>query len=467
MERERQFSKLKSTATPHEAAREFLYSEGYLKNGLYEIKNYKGQFFIYYGTHYKATTNNNMLLEVIRFLQDQPDLGEKTKTHFAKEVLTNIAAIVMIPDDIEIPCLLGGATNNSSHFISMKNGIFDLDRYLKGKNPLLPHNPNFFSLNSLKFSYSPKATCPKWKKLINEILPDLDVQNAFQEWVGYGLTNDTSFHKFVLMVGAGANGKSIACTVMRALYGKENTSGVGLEQLNPTRTFPLTGMLGKTANIVEEIGDVDKVAEDILKIIVGGGELSVEKKGQDPFLMKFKTKLTFATNVVPRFRDRSDGLWRRIIFLPFIIQTLDPKKQNKNFVDEYWWIKSGEIEGILNWALEGLLSLLNRGHFLEPKASLDMKEEYKAEANPAVTFLLENYMIKVSGNTCSEQLYRQYSDCVKEHGGKPLGKSHFTREVKRVFPQARLSRHPKATKVRDNSNFVRRSRIWENIKVRK
>ncbi len=331
MERVKSSCVLYKDDTAFDIAKKFLFAEGYLNKNGYEIKFYNGDYYRYVGTHYKMVSREALQMEVLGFLQEHESMGAKTTAYHSKNILLNIAALVKVPEGAEIPCFLKDSKKGGRRLISFKNGIFDLERYMKGKSPLLPHTSDFFVFNSLPYDYNSKAKCPIWREFVNDVLPDQSVADLLQEWVGFGMIPETSLHKFLLMVGAGANGKSVVCTVMKELYGRENISAVALEQFSPTRTFPLYAMVNKIANIVEEIGDVDKVAEDILKNIVAGGEMTIEQKGRDAILAKFRTKLTFATNVVPRFRDRSDGTWRRVIFIPFTVQTIDPKKQNKNY----------------------------------------------------------------------------------------------------------------------------------------
>lgn len=467
MARERRFFKLPSGSNPFEAAKGFLFAEGYQGMHGCEIRYFRGEFYVYQGTHYRKISRDDFQLEVLQFLQDQPNMIEKARSHFTREVVANVAALVRLPDQVEMPCFLDNPNTRHTNFIAMQNGIFSLDKFIRGKNPLTPHTSKFFCTTCLPFKYDKKAKCKIWEKFLSEALPDKDLRNLVQEWIGYGLTHDTTFHKFVLLVGAGANGKSVLCTVMRELYGHENISAVGLEQFNPSRTFVLHQLVGKTANIFEEMAELDKVAEDVLKNIVAGGTMAVEQKGLQPIIAKFTTKLTFATNVVPRFRDRTDGIWRRILFVPFRVQILDPRKQNRNYVNGAWWVNSGELSGIFNWALIGLIRLRTRGSFIEPKVSLEMKDEFKKEANPAANFLTENYEINQSGNLCSARLYADYADYVKSLGGKPLGNGLFTREVKNTFRQARLSKHPRATKRYGKAGSLpRKARVWENLRVK-
>jgi putative DNA primase/helicase len=220
--------------------------------------------------------------------------------------------------------------------------------------------------------------------------PDKVSRRFLQEWMGYQLIHSVKQQKFVIMYGHGADGKSVWCLVCRLVVGPDNVTAVGLEAFDPKRTFPLAVMDGKLANIVEEIGELDKAAEGLIKQIVGGSPVLIERKHRGPITTVLSARLTFATNTWPRFSDRSDGIWRRVSVIKFENQILDESKQNKNLIDADWWINSGDLPGILNWAIAGLKRLEARGHFTESEKSKDAKGEFRVDANPARQYLLDH-----------------------------------------------------------------------------
>lgn len=164
------------------------------------------------------------------------------------------------------------------------------------------------------YPYEAGANCPKWKSFLREVLPQEDTRKVLQEWFGYNLVFNTSQDKMAFFVGEGANGKSVVCFVLGRLLGKDSVSAVALDSFSAGRTFPMASMVGKKANIIEEVADIDKADESMLKIITSGGEIQLEEKYKDPRKERMTARLTFATNTPPRFRDRTDGIWRRVLY---------------------------------------------------------------------------------------------------------------------------------------------------------
>lgn len=394
--------------------------------------------------------------EVIKFLQADTKMRKRAKANFANDVIENIEALTIIPSNTLVPGFLNDDAGKDQ-FILMRNGILKLADFLAGKDVvLLPHTPDFFSTAALPFSYDARAGATTWEKFLNQMMPSKAAEELLQEWFGYCLIFDTSYHKFMLLIGEGANGKSVICVVLRSLLGGENVSAVALEQFNPIRTFPLAATYGKLANVMEEIGEMNKAEEGVLKNFVSGGQFTVERKHRDPFEFYPTARLTFASNVLPRFSDRSDGLWRRLLPIVLTKQVIDESKQDKRLVSPEFWLQSGELSGILNWALEGLRRLRKRGHFVLPLESKDALNRYKDEANPARLFLDETCLESPGARASSRELYVRYHQWMEDHGMKPLGEIQFSREVKRRFPNVCQSQ---------NAHRIgrERSRVWEGL----
>jgi P4 family phage/plasmid primase-like protien len=218
-------------------------------------------------------------------------------------------------------------------------------------------------------------------------------------------------------------------------------------------------MVGKLANIVTEMSEMNKAAEGVLKQVVTGEEMTIEKKNKDPFETSISARLTFATNVLPGFVDRSNGLWRRMVLVPFNFQLLNERSQNKSLIDPGWWINSGELPGIFNWAIAGLIRLQKRGFFMEPAECLLAKEKYKRDANPAKTFLREFCEEFPGSETSSNELYVAYQDFVKGRGQNPLSEPNFGQEVRRMFPNAKKSEN--ALRQLGGS----RSHVWQGVRL--
>ena len=207
------------------------------------------------------------------------------------------------------------------------------------------------------------------------------------------------------------------------------------------RTRPLTGTIGKLANIAPEAGDLDRVAEGVLKQFVAGDRMYFDRKGVPGINAHPTARLILAANNRPRFRDRSLGMWRRMVIVPFR-RTIpeadqDPRLSEKLLV---------ELPGILNWAVEGLRRLRERGHLTVPAICRDLVAEYQRESNPARVFFDEHCHKNQRAHVYCKTLYQEYRQWADECGYRPLNAAQLGKEVHRTFPDS--SRQKRGTKGR-------------------
>jgi P4 family phage/plasmid primase-like protien len=338
---------------------------------------------------------------------------------------------IIIPAHAQ-PRLLDG---RSRSYLAAGNGILNIDHYVDtGNGILLPHTPNFFSLSSIEYPFDAAATCPTWLRFVDRVFRgDSERINMLQEWMGLCLTADTSYQRFLIMHGEGSNGKSVVCGALTALLGDINVSNLSLDQL--AGEFGLIQMQGKLVNIVAEIAEMERVHEGHLKQLSSGDRITCNRKNKSHLSMLPTCRLMFATNTLPKFSDKSEGIWRRILFLSFT-ETIQSHEKIHNMDKAAWWRAKGELPGMLNWALEGLKRLRTTGEFTFSAEGEWNKQEYRNESNPARMFLMEILMPSPTGQVISSELYQGYRNWCDQHNHRPLASNVFAKEVKRLFPMA-------------------------------
>jgi putative DNA primase/helicase len=316
----------------------------------------------------------------------------------------------------------------------MNNGILDLQNLLDDNAVVLrDHTPSLISTIALPFAFDPTAKCPAWQAFLREIQPDEGNRQLLSEIFGYCLTYDTSQQKFFMFEGVGGNRKGVVIKILMKMLGEANVSSIPLESFAETHGLEVT--LGKSVNIVPEIGELDRVAEGMLKSFTGGDSMHFNQKYKDPFASIPTAKLIITTNVRPVFRDRSEGTWRRLVLMTFPVTILEAK-QNKCLADAL----TEELPGIFNWAVTGYKSLRQRGYFLEPTVCVEAKREFRLECNPAQAFLKEYCFVDPGAHIDATTLYGTYAHFCEEHGYKALNEANFGKEVRRSFPEVKRVR---------------------------
>ncbi|MFN8180151.1 MAG: phage/plasmid primase, P4 family [bacterium] len=423
-------------------AEAFLDQNGWRPGGSLRLRWWREEFYRFNGIHYEPLPAGDLRAQINLWLQADSEQRGAAGSRRVSAILQNLEAMTFVDASIEPPAWLGEEVDRREYVV-LSNGIIAVDDLLGARfDALQPHSPEYFSLSALPFPLDANTDCPRWMKFLDEMLPDPATQAVVKEMFGYLLVNDTTLERFFLLEGAGANGKTVVCTVLREILGPSNVCAVNLEAFSATRTFPLAATIGKKANIVEELDEITKAAEGTLKNFVTGKPMTIERKNKDAFEFTPTARLVFATNVLPRFIDRTDGLWRRMTLIPFEKQILDRSKQDKNLINAAWWRASGELPAIFLWAIGGLADVRARGDFEEPEACRVAKEGYRHDSNPAGTFVTETCVLREGVSTSSTVLYRRYHAWAEDFEYRPLAATQFAKEVRRAYPQVRLTAHP-------------------------
>ena len=374
------------------------------------------------------------------FDEERPEARKVTKSLVAN-VLQATASISVISGDIKLNSQL--SSKQPKNWIAMLNGIVDVDAFLDNRDiseVLLPHSSDWFSVVCLPYNFDPGAKCPKWLAFLYRCMNgDKDLVSVLQEWAGYLLLPDTSQQKFLVNEGEGGNGKSVYMAGIEAMLGVDNCSHVALEKFSGQ--FDLTETLGKLANICGDMGEIDKIGEGHLKSFTGGDRMLFNRKNLTGINCAPTARLMFNTNNRPRFSDKSSGIWRRILLIPWKVTI--SKTERVLCMDKIeWWQEQGELPGIFIWAIKGLHRLRMQKAFTFSQVIDEAIASYRQEVNPTREFLLETCQLATNPSTSisSSFLYSLYRKWMEEHGNQPTAATAFGREIHRVFPTVNRER---------------------------
>jgi len=411
-------------------------AEAFLAGRVHPLRWYRGQWYSYLGTHYRVVDDGVFSAWISAFLSERK-LGCR---RLIADVVSVLEGKCLVASEYEMPCLL--SSGEQRHYIACLNGLFDVGAMLRGDTSSLlqVHSPNWFSTTCASYPYLWNAQCPAWMVAVQRLTcNEQDAMDLLAEWFGYCIIRNTDFHKFLLLFGLGANGKSTLLAVLIALLGEENVSHVALEDFGSR--FQLGAMIGKLANICPEIGEVDKVAEGRLKALVSGDRLDVDRKFLPSIAVRPTARLVFATNTLPKFSDRSNGIWRRLLLL-HLRGAIPESAQIQGLDKPETWIQGGEMPGIFCWAVCGLLRLMRNTAFTRPRSMEANICDYRQDSNPARHFILTHCRVAECASTAKHMIYQGYRTYCEENGHRYLASNSFGREL-----SASLRREIATTKV--------------------
>ncbi|GJL73137.1 MAG: hypothetical protein NMNS01_23360 [Nitrosomonas sp.] len=253
--------------------------------------------------------------------------------------------------------------------ISVENGEVSLGK--TGIWTLYPHNREHYRTVEIPVTYDPTATAPRFEQFMREIFKgDADASEktkAILEMMAYTLMTHTKHKRFIILLGNGANGKSVLTHVLQGLCGFENIAGVHpsvLSKLSMRARLHL-----KLANFAN-VGRGKALDGALIESFVSGEPMTVRHKFQKPFNMEPFATLWFEANRMPKTQDHSDALLRRTLVVPF-------NNAFKN-EDSDWKLKAKllrELPGILNLALAAYSNAVLNG-FTTPDSCIAARAEW-------------------------------------------------------------------------------------------
>lgn len=305
-------------------------------------------------------------------------------------------------------------------------------RYAGGRWALEEHRREHYLATQIPYRFDPEAKAARFSQFLEEVFEGEEDAEAkaklILEMIGYSLVCHARYEKFILLVGPGANGKSVIMDVVRQIVGPKYAAAVQPSQFG--RAFQRAHLHLKLVNLVTEVAEGEVLADADLKAIVSGELTTVEEKNKPPFDMRPYATCWFGTNHMPHTRDFSDALFRRALLVRFnrtfvVGRDADPKLREKLFE---------EIPGIIQMALQAYAGVIDRGgEFTEPPSCLATKKEWRFEADQAAQFIIERCDKDTDACIHSGELYQAYKVWAHEEGIRSrLSHKSFSSRLQRL-----------------------------------
>jgi putative DNA primase/helicase len=234
------------------------------------------------------------------------------------------------------------------------------------------------------------------------------------------------------MVGAAGGGKGTIQKVITAMLGPQNVSHVSLARVEDR--FAAAELMGKLLNASAE-SESTPLESTRFKEISAGDRVSLDKKFAEPVIGVPIAKHLISMNELPKFKEKSDAIYRRLIILEFGHSFTD-EERDVHKADKLCTPES--LKAILAWAVQGLRIVFeeNEGKMINlPDTCKSAMERFKEHQEPLRLFINENCLIGDQFNVGRQQLYKAYENWC--HGpGKirsPLGLRKFIARIEELY----------------------------------
>lgn len=258
------------------------------------------------------------------------------------------------------------------------------------------HSRDLYLTKMMQVEYDPEATCPQFERFMETVLPSDELRAFVQRWFGYSITGLTTEQKLAFLYGSGRNGKSTLLELIARIMGAYAAS-VPIESLSGTEqrkggdaTPDLVRLPGARLVRASEPERGTKMREALIKQLTGGADILVRRMMQEFVEVTPEFSLTIDGNYKPEIRGTDNGIWRRVLLVPFLVSI--PDEDVDPLLPNHLW---DERAGIFNWLLEGCRQWLEGG-LAVPQEVLDATKEYREESDPILEFI--QGFCEVTGN---------------------------------------------------------------------
>lgn len=303
--------------------------------------------------------------------------------------------------------------HRQSFKVRLRNGVIIDDQVLEVDYGFTP----FY----LDVSYDPEAYDPYVDYFLNFLCEGKeDMRVVLEEIIGHILMVTKFPHKVFFLTGSGSNGKSTFVEMITKFTG-ELSSHIDIANFDDGTS--LVSLVGKIVNIADDVDALYLEKSKNLKTMASGNTVGARAIYSQPITIKNTATLIFTANEPPTFKDKSDGIGRRLVIIPFdnkvkkVIPQIDDllsSEQAKSY--------------LLNLGLKGIGRLLANKNQLTVSPSIEKATTEYHLNNDSVLAYLNEYPI-ISG-TPTASTYEAYEQYCEDTNLKPVSLAKFTRRVK-------------------------------------
>ena len=247
----------------------------------------------------------------------------------------------------------------------------------------------------------------------------MDMRMVIEEILGHIILVARFPHKIFFLTGSGANGKSTFVEMITNWTG-DLSSHVDIANFDDGTS--LTSLVGKIVNIADDVDAIYLEKSKNLKTMASGNTVGCRAIYSQPITLRNTATLIFTANEPPIFKDKSDGIGRRLVIVPF-----DNKvKERICNLDELLSTDNAKSY-LLNLALKGVSRIYaNKLEMSDSSTIAEATKKYYLD-NDSVMAYLNDYPA-VANNPISA-VYESYEEFCEEANLKAVSRNKFSRRL--------------------------------------
>ena len=434
---------------PAEIGNRFL-KDKYIVNNNLLLREYKGRWVHWPENVWKEIAINILRGRVYDYIDNKkfmrPDakggvniLPYRASRARVSDIIDSLNRVCPIEDDP--PTWIGDEEHSPpSNLLTFKNGVLDVDEYMDGKIVLHNPDPNLFTFNVFPYDFDENAESKLFKEFRDDIFQTDPIRDQLlSQWFGYNTVPDMSLDTVMLFTGVPRSGKSTLLDVLGRMLGREQCVSVDFRDL--ISPFGREPMLGKLAALLGDVksprpSDAETALEMILRIS-GGDPVGVNRKGIKQLAQVYLTiRFTMAMNNLPVFSDHARAFQARLAIIGFDKSYVGKEKPEL----KQQLIKEAGQGKMINFALQGLKDLRERGRFIVPDSSRPILNLMTQISSPVTIFVTECCKLGADEVVSKDMLFDAWRSWCDETGHKPGLREQFGRWLVSTVPMLKQDR---------------------------
>lgn len=303
--------------------------------------------------------------------------------------------------------------NKQKFYVKLRNGVIVEDNVMNFDCGFTP----FY----LDVTYNPDAYDKNVDDFINFVCCDrLDMRLVLEEILGHILLVTKFPHKIFFLTGSGANGKSTFVEMITKFAG-ELSSHIDISSFDDGTS--LTSLIGKIVNVADDVDAIYLEKSKNLKTMASGNTVGARAIYSQPITLKNTATLIFTANEPPVFKDKSDGIGRRLLIIPFENKV----KERICNLDDLLSTDNAKSY-ILNLALAGVKRIYENNLEISDSETIAKATKQYYLDNDSVLAYLNDYP-DINGNPISS-VYESYEKYCEDSNLKAVSLNKFSRRIK-------------------------------------
>lgn len=346
----------------------------------------------------------------------------------ASQAKPKLEAMVALASTFPEITVMQSQLDNNNMLFGVQNGVLELDT-----GTFRNGSPEDLITRQSKTDWKggdEEIGCPVFENFLREVQPDPDVRHWLQKFIGYCLTGCVDEQIFVIFQGGGSNGKSVFMEAIKKVLGEyartvQFDTFVHREKAGSEPRNDLAALDKVRLVVANEGAEGARLDECVIKACTGDDKITARFLHKEFFEYEARFKVVLITNHKPVIAGTDNGIWRRVILVPWTV-TIAVGKRDKKLKEKL----EQELPGILAWCMKGLHLFQEQGLSDLPKPLISSNEEYRKDSDIVGMWIDECCELHSECFTSNPDIYESYDKWAKSFGFRPLSQKSLAEKFK-------------------------------------